>query len=203
MSWYMGAARKVPKMPMTPRQRVLGQHHAEMEQLKTESSILEFTATGKPPDKYRIIFHGKCLVAGPAGEPVLGDRQEIEISLGMEYPRSMPHVKWLTEIVHPNIFNNGVCFGNFASRWTAYFHLTDMAEILWDYSRLAILNPLSAGPGAGNHRLTYEQLDKKFNFPVDRRPLRDKLVGKNDGSSAVRPAGEQQDIVILDDPEKC
>jgi len=203
MDFYLGAPRKIPKLPMTPRQRVLTQHHAEMEQLQKESSILEFTTTGKPPDKYRIIFHGKCLIPKPDGEVVLGDSQEVELSVGMEYPRVMPHVRWISQIVHPNIFNNGVCFGNFASRWTPYFHLTDMAEILWDYSRLAILNPLSAGPGASNQRLSYEQLDKKFNFPVDRRPLRNKLVGKDEGSSAVRPVGSQEDIVILDDPEKC
>lgn len=203
MDYYLGAARKIPKLPLTPRQRVLGQHYAEMEQLQKESSILEFTATGKTPDKYHLIFHGKCLVVDSAGEVKLGDRQEVDISLGMDYPRVMPGVRWITPIVHPNIFNNGVCFGNFAARWTPYFHLTDMAEILWDYMRLAILNPLSAGPGASNQRLSYEQLDEKFKFPVDRRPLRDKLVGKNEGSSAIRPAGTQEDIVILDDPEKC
>lgn len=203
MNWFLGAPRKVPKLPMTPRQMILNRAYAEMEELQKESTIFEFSTTGKPPDKYKIVFHGRCLIPAGEGGVKVGDRQELEIALGYEYPRSMPQVRWITPIVHPNIFNNSVCFGNFAGRWTPHFKLVDMAEILWDYSRLAILNPLSAGPGASNQHLSYEQLDKKFQFPVDRRPLRDKLVGKNDGSSAVRPVGQQDDIVILDDPEKC
>lgn len=201
---FLGAKRQAPKMPLTPRQRILSRDLAEMEQLQKESSILEFSADGTYPDKYKLIFHGKCLMPVAGGEAKLGSRQEVELSMGMEYPRTQPAVRWITDILHPNIFNHGVCFGNFASQWTPYFHLTDLCEILWDYSRLKILNPLSAGPAAANQRLSWQELDRKFGFPVDERPLRDKLVGKNEGSSAIAPPAAGPDIVIFpDDPEKC
>lgn len=201
---YDLGARKLPKMPPTPRQMVLARELREMKLLAGDSSVVEIRpAEGLYPDKYHIIFHGPSLIPGEGGEPVMGDRQEIEISLGMEYPRSAPQVRWITDIIHPNIFSHGVCFGNFASRWTPYFHLTEMVEILWDYARLKILNPESAGPGAGNHRQTWKQLYDKFQYPFG-APLRDLLVKKDNASSALNPQSAPQDIVILpDDGEKC
>lgn len=188
------------KMPLTPRQRTLSRDLLEMEQLKKDSSILTFDAEGKYPDRYVIHFKGNSLVYKD-DEVVIGKHQEIVLTMGMEYPRALPQVRWVTQIVHPNIFSGGVCFGNFSNRWTPYFHLVDLLEILWDYSRLAILNPHSAGQHARNEAESWANLDKKFPFPVDDRRLRDKLMGNNEGSSAVRPEGASDDIVIIPDDE--
>lgn len=196
--------KKLPKMPPTPRQRILARELKEMKELAGDSSIIEIVpAEGAYPDKYLVIFHGPCLVPDDAGEVVMGNRQEVELRLGMEYPRSAPQVRWITDIIHPNIFSHGVCFGNFASQWTPNFHLVDMVEILWDYARLKILNPASAGPSASNHRLTWEQLHAKFHYPFG-KPLRDLLVKKDDASSALNPISPPEDIVIMpDDQDRC
>lgn len=181
----------------TPRTLRLGRDFKDMVQLRQESTILEFETQDDPPEKYLVTFHGKSLV--PKGDGVaLGDRQQIEIRLGADYPRSRPDVKWLSPVAHPNIFNQGVCFGSF--QWTPFYSLVNFVEILWDYARLAILNPFSAGPGGRPEVDEWHGFDKRFVFPVDKRPLRDRVLGDDAGSSVMRPApGDKDDIVIMED----
>jgi ubiquitin-protein ligase len=202
----MAGRRSMGAMWKTPRTLRLERDHDDMRRLKKESSILEFEVRGDPPDGYRALFRAKSLVpSGKEGGAELGDRQELEVSLGAEYPRIHPNVRWLTPILHPNIFSQGVCFGHFGSQWTPYYRLVDFFEVMYDYSRLAILNPYSAGPGGRPELEVWSALDRRFGFPVDKRPLRDKVLGKDAGSSVVRQApGDPDDVVIMpEDPGEC
>lgn len=186
----------------TPRTMRLERDHNDMLQLLKESTILEFKAEDDPPERYRITFHGKSLIPKGKTGAALGDRQELEIRLPLDYPRVHPTVHWLTDILHPNIFNRGVCFGHFGSQWTPYYRLVDFLEVMWDYSRLAILNPYSAGPSGRPEVEIWAELDKRFIFPVDKRPLRDKVLGSGAGSSVVRQApSDKDDIVIMPEGE--
>lgn len=182
---------------------------ADMNALKNESTILDFQATGHnpaAPEEYLVTFHGKTLVADSKGNAKLSDRpQQARISLAGEYPRREPGLAWLTPILHPNIWGTPghmtVCLGNFHSQWTPYLRLVDMVEILWDMARLAILNPYSAGVGGSNADEDWAKLRQRFDFPVDRRPLRDKILGPNDGSSIIRPDSPSDEIILLDDDD--
>ncbi len=185
----------------TPLSIRLEKELADLEKLRSESSILEFRHQNDPPDRYQFRFNGKSLVPGKGEAGVkIGDHQEVEISLGTEFPRRKPQVRWLTPILHPNISGGSVCFGNFANNWTPSIRLADLAEILWDYSRLAILNAESGYGGPAG--ATWQQLDRKFGFPVDKRPLRDKVLPNDVGSSPLRPAGGPNDVVILRDDQE-
>lgn len=210
MRYRVGA---VFKSPRTIR---LAHELGDLKNLKNDSTIFDFKAFGDPPEKYIVSFNGSTLV--PTGgrekfpahsidpkDVAVGDHQEVEIILGAEYPRRGPQVRWLTPIVHSNIWGGGtVCLGNYSNAWTPYFRLVDMIEILWDMARLAVLNPRSAGTGARNAEEDWEKLYRKFQFPVDRRPLRDKVLGNNDGSSKMRPEGAEDDIAIIpDDGDNC
>lgn len=182
---------------------------ADMNALKNESTILDFQATGHnpaAPEEYLVTFHGKTLVTGSKGNAKVSDRpQQARISLAGEYPRREPGLAWITPIFHPNIWGTPghmtVCLGNFHSQWTPYLRLVDMVEILWDMARLAILNPHSAGTVGGDDSMNWQQLRQKFDFPVDRRPLRDKILGPDDGSSIIRPDSPSDEIILLDDDE--
>src|SRR4029077_1480550 len=127
----------------TPRTIRLAREYEDMKAFKKDSSIFDFEASGDPPDRYLVTFHGKSLVpGGKGGEGVkIGNKQQIVLTLGGDYPRNKPQIEWKTPIVHPNISGYGVCLGNYGNAWTPYFKLVDLIEILWDYSRLAILNP--------------------------------------------------------------
>lgn len=186
------------KTPLTIR---LDRELADLVKLRDESTILEFKTEGDPPDRYLFRFNGKSLVPANTGSGVkIGDHQEVEISLGSDYPRRRPNVRWLTPIVHPNISGSQVCMGNFASNWTPSIRLADVIEILWDMSRMAIFNVHSA---YGGPNTTWQQLDEKYGFPVDKRPLRDKALPNDVGSSEIRPSGGPNDVVILRDDESA
>lgn len=185
------------KTPWTMR---LDRELADLKKLQDESTILDFKVQGDPPDKYLIRYGGKSLV--PSGDGAkIGDHQEVEIELGSDYPRRRPTVRWMTPILHPNISGGQVCLGNFASNWSPSIRLADVVEILWDFSRLAILNPGHAYGGSGSK--TWPELDAKYKFPVDKRPLRDKILPNDVGSSELRPEGKPDDIVIIRDDSGC
>jgi ubiquitin-protein ligase len=186
------------RTPLTIR---LEKELAALEKLRDESTILEFRHQGDPPEKYQFRLNGKSLVPGGTGVR-LGDVQEFEISLGTDFPRRRPEVRWITPIIHPNISGSNVCLGNFASNWSPAIKLADLVEILWDMSRMAIYNPGHAYGGPSNS--TWVELDRKYGFPVDKRPLRDRVLPNDAGSSELRPSGAPDDVVILrDDDEDC
>lgn len=192
----------------TPRTMRLERDLADMKNLKNESTILDFEASGHDPgapEEYLVTFHGKTLLPADKGAKVSDRPQQARISLSGEYPRRQPSLQWQTPILHPNIWGSlgsmTVCLGNFQSQWTPYLRLVDMVEILWDMARLAILNPYSAGTVGGDDYETWAKLRQQFDFPVDRRPLRDKVLGPNDGSSIIRPDSPSDEVILLDDDE--
>lgn len=188
----------VPKF-RTPLTMRLERESKDLEALKRDSTILEIQSEGDPPDHYRILFHGKSLVPADNADGVaIGELQECKISMGREFPRRCPEIQWLSPIVHPNISGGSVCLGNFASNWNPNFTVSMLVEVLWDMARLAIFNPYHAY----SQELQWEQLDKKFHFPVDRRVLRDKALPNDAASSIIRDVVDTAaDIVIMDDSE--
>lgn len=187
----------------TPRTVRLEKDFEQMKALAADSTIFSFEAADQPPDHYRIFFKGKTLVpVGPDGITV-GREQACEIKMGIDYPRGQPMLRWLTPIVHPNIFGNTVCLGTFWASWTPYYKLTDLVEVLWDMARLAILNPHSGGPGGRNERSLWEERDAEFGFPVDKRPLRDRRFGPGEGNSIIRETGQAGDVLWLDEDPSC
>jgi ubiquitin-protein ligase len=182
----------------TPRTLRLDREWEEMKRLLKDSSILEIETKGDPPDEYRLVLKGRSLAPGKEGVHAVG-RQEVELKLGIDYPRQPPRIHWLTPVVHPNISGGSVCLGNFLAYWTPNFTLAQVAEVLWDYSRLAVLNPYHSYQGH-DAPVLFAELDRRFGFPVDKRPLRDKVLPPEAGSSVVREApSDENDILVIED----
>jgi ubiquitin-protein ligase len=150
----------------SPRARRLLRDFQEMNALRAQSSILDFSTKGDPPEHYTLTFLGRGI--GPDKSPV--ETHQVEISLGSEYPRSMPSIRWLTPILHPNISKESVCMGSFTM--SPYVRLVEIVEILWDMARMAVYNIHS-----GYHRdLGWQGIMQSVGgFPVDPRILRDRL----------------------------
>ena len=124
----------------------------------------------------------------------------MEINVNLESPRQPPTMHWLTPIAHPNIWGHGtVCLPKYGMDWSPSVHLTDVAEVLWDMARFAISNPKSAGTGGTNETVLWEKVRQEFGYPTDPRPLRDLVLDNDEGSSMVRPTGDEDDIMIIDD----
>ena len=162
-----------PKAYESPQMRRLKHDFAAMEALRDESNVLRFKSFGQPVQRYLVEFRGLSL-AREKGKVVVSDRHEVEIKLGVSYPRTMPELRWITPIYHPNISEIGlVCLGGYGTHWVPSLHLDDLCNMLWDmarYHNYDIRSPYNreAALWAANQTT--------FAFPTDSRPLRDKRV---------------------------
>jgi ubiquitin-protein ligase len=159
----------------SPQIRRLKHDLAAMEKLRDESSVLRFKSFGQPTNRYVVEFRGQSL-ARERGKVVFSDRHEVEIKLGVSYPRTMPELRWITPIYHPNISEIGlVCLGGWGTHWVPSLHLDELCNMLWDmarYHNYDIRSPYNreAALWAANQTT--------FAFPTDTRPLRDRRVAQ-------------------------
>jgi ubiquitin-protein ligase len=189
----------------SPRLRRLRSDLAALEKLKAESSVFSFKSTGRPPQQYSVIFHGTSL-ARDRGKVCVREFHEVEIKLGASYPRTMPEIRWLTPIYHPNISEIGmVCLGAYGTHWVPSLALDELCVMLWDmarYQNYDIRSPYNreAAQWAANQTT--------FRFPMDARALRDtrEALGRvevpsaadgHDGPTKKFPA-QGDSICILD-----
>ncbi len=160
-------------MYQSPQIRRFQSDLAAMEQLAEESSILTYLAYGKPATRYVVALAGRSL-ARERNKVVFRDHHEIEIKLGSSYPRTMPELRWLSPIYHPNISEIGlVCLGGYGTHWVPSLHLDELCGMLWDMCRFYnydIRSPYNRDSALWvAHQTTVR-------FPTDARPLRDRRV---------------------------
>jgi ubiquitin-protein ligase len=166
-------------MHQSPRIRRLHSDLAALERLRSESSVFRFTATGDPPQQYNIVLAGKSLWRDRGKSRTL-DQHRVEIKLGASYPRSIPEIRWLTPIFHPNISEIGmVCLGGYGTHWVPSVQLDDLCVMLWDMARYFnydIRSPYN------REAALWVAGQTTFRFPIDARPLRDlrASIGRGD-----------------------
>jgi ubiquitin-protein ligase len=162
-----------PDMYESPRIRRLRSDLVALEKLKAESSVFRFRSFGQPAQRYLMEFRGVSL-SREKGKVGRRDRHEVEIKLGSSYPRTMPELRWLTPIYHPNISEIGmVCLGGYGTHWVPSLPLDELCVMLWDmarYHNYDIRSPYNRDAALWvAHQTT-------FVFPTDFRPLRDLRV---------------------------
>ncbi len=98
-------------------------------------------------------------------------RHHVEIKLGASYPRTLPEIRWVTPIYHPNISEIGmVCLGGYGTHWVPSIQLDELCVMLWDmlrYHNYDIRSPYNRDAALWTASQT------TFRFPIDDRPLRD------------------------------
>ena len=154
----------------SPRMRRLRNDLAALERLQSESSVFRFKAHGKPPHHFLIHLKGKSLYR-LRGQVHAHDDHRIEIKLGASYPRTIPEIRWITPIYHPNISEIGmVCLGGYGTHWVPSVQLDELCNMLWDmarYHNYDIRSPYNRDAAL------WVASQTKFLFPMDPRPLRD------------------------------
>lgn len=194
-------------MHESPRIRRLRNDLIALERLRDESSVLRFRSSGRPVQQYVIEFRGRSL-ARHRGKVTFAERHEVEIKLGSSYPRSMPELRWLTPIYHPNISEIGmVCLGGYGTHWVPSLNLDELVTMLWDmtrYHNYDVRSPYNRDAALWVANQT------SFAFPLDVRPLRDlrARLGRVDGhpDGAAEPpslADDDLELVPVDDPDRA
>jgi hypothetical protein len=172
----------------SPRIRRLRNDLSAMQQLQDESSILHFHVPGPLhgglPEVYRVEFRGRGLwQRQPNAEVLFCDRHEVSIQLGASYPRMMPEIRWKTPIFHPNISASGsVCLGGYSTHWAPSLRLDELCAMLWDmirYQNYDVTSPYNREAA----KWAREQTGTAF--PLDRRPIRDRVASQVDVQAAV------------------
>jgi len=158
--------------PDTPRIRRLRNDHRTLERLRDESTVFDFEASGgNPPTCYLVTFRGVGL-ARRHDKIGLVHEHRVEVKLIGSYPRTMPELRWLTPIFHPNIAESGmVCIGEFGTHWAPSVGLDTLLSMLWDMARYLNHDPRSPFNRDAAAWLLSQSI---YTFPLDRRPLRDR-----------------------------
>lgn len=117
------------------RQKSLVADHKDMEALSQRKSGIVFTANRSfAPDCYEVTFHYPSFVELAPGDKVPRQAEEhrCEITLGPDYPRQAPLVRWLTPIFHPNIQqpDGAVCLGVLKERYLPGLGLARLVHML-------------------------------------------------------------------------
>jgi ubiquitin-protein ligase len=162
-------------MHESPRIRRLRNDLVALDRLSSESSVFQFKATGSPPNHYQITFLGKGLCRD-RGKIKLVHLHRIEIKLGASYPRTIPEIRWLTPVYHPNISEIGmVCLGGYGTHWVPSVQLDELCMMLWDmtrYHNYDIRSPYN------REAALWVANQTSILFPTDSRPLRDLRVAQ-------------------------
>jgi len=156
---------------------------AALERLRSDSSVFRFTTQGDPPHQYHIVFQGKGLWRDRGKVKTL-ETHRVEIKLGASYPRTMPEIRWITPIYHPNISEIGmVCLGGYGTHWVPSVQLDELCIMLWDmvrYHNYDIRSPYNRDAALWVANQT------AILFPTDSRALRNlrAALGRVASSSA-------------------
>jgi hypothetical protein len=97
----------------------------------------------------------------------------------------MPELLWKTPIFHPNISASGVvCLGGYAAHWVPSLTLDELCVMLWDvvrYENFDIASPYN------REAAFWAKGQDPEHFPVDPRPLRDRLAGVAPDNVPAKP----------------
>jgi ubiquitin-protein ligase len=179
-------------MYQSPRIRRLRNDLAALERLRAESSVFRFSAQGDPPHHYVISFQGRGLWRD-RGKVRVSEIHRVEIKLGASYPRTMPEIRWITPVYHPNISEIGmVCLGGYGTNWVPSVQLDELCTMLWDmarYHNYDIRSPYNRDSAL------WVASQTAFLFPIDQRSLRDLRAaqgraGATSGDAADGPGGQ-------------
>jgi len=199
-------------MRESPRIRRLRSDRKALEQLRSESSILDFEVGDYPGERYIVRFRGRGLWR-PEGKTHVAIREvhEVRIKLGAAYPRMMPELTWLSPIFHPNISASGVvCLGGYGTHWVPSLSLDELCGMLWDmirYRNYDVDSPYN------REAALWAKSQTQYPLPLDYRPIRDRIadgavaaahVRGARSASAVRvdPASSPvADVLIIDGPD--
>jgi len=197
-------------MRESPRIRRLRSDRKALEQLRAESSILDFDAVGEPAEKYIVRFFGRGLWRPDGSHRVaIRESHEVRIKLGASYPRMMPELTWMSPIFHPNISASGVvCLGGYGTHWVPSLSLDELCEMLWDmirYRNYDVDSPYN------REAALWAKTQTQYALPVDDRPIRNRVLPGTSGPVRIHaghatPARNDPlplapvEVLIIDDP---
>jgi Ubiquitin-conjugating enzyme len=142
----------------------------DIQELLSQSSLLEIHWRGVPPTTYHVLARCGGLLLSETGDPCVVEGHVFDIILPAKFPNEAPLVIWRTPILHPNIKPPEVCLGD---HWFGASTIAQICECLCEMVQLKSFNlqdPLDQDVAAWfRERIQDDQLL----LPIDNRPIRD------------------------------
>lgn len=187
-------------MTQLSRQERLRVDQAALRALQLASTILDFTATGDPPDRYVLTFRGRGLrreltAQAGMGQPrvVTTDLHECELRMPLSYPERPPDIRWITPLFHPNVsFSGFLGLADIGLSWSDNLQLDIIVERLWNVARLAYVDLDRATNYGAKSWLERENTQP---LPLDPRPIRDKIRATNPNVIQYQRRGQRTQLV--------
>ncbi|WP_017718130.1 ubiquitin-conjugating enzyme E2 [Kamptonema formosum] len=101
---------------MSVREKRLENEFKALSELVANSggTLAIVSKSGNPPYQYVIEYRCRGIERLQGNEPVFRDTHRVEITLGSNYPKEKPAVKFQTPIFHPNVWEDrNVCIGSY------------------------------------------------------------------------------------------
>ncbi|HEX8772812.1 MAG TPA: ubiquitin-conjugating enzyme E2 [Pyrinomonadaceae bacterium] len=133
------------------RVRALVADHQDMNELVKWNKHIRFEPNlTHAPTVYKITFDYPSFraLSEDGHTPLLSNEHRVEITLGAEYPRKAPFVRWTTPIFHPNIRteDGAVCLGVLMDRYLPGLGLARLVTMLAEmvqYRNFDMTSPLN------------------------------------------------------------
>ncbi len=183
----------------SPRARRIRNDLLALDQLSGESDIFSYQATGRDSHKQIVVtFQGRGLSRENSQIQV---RQEhhVEIKLHASYPRSMPELRWLSPIYHPNISEIGmVCLGDYTQHWAPSVTLDELCSMLWNMARYENYDVRSPYNREAAIWTTHQT---SYRFPLDPRPLHNLRTPEPRDASPSSKTPSVEPLILLEEEE--
>mmetsp|Transcript_45473 Transcript_45473/g.99010 ORF Transcript_45473/g.99010 Transcript_45473/m.99010 type:complete len:170 (-) Transcript_45473:51-560(-) len=109
------------------------------------------------------IMKWTAVMFGPDDTPWEGGTFQLEVSFTEEFPTKAPHVKFLTKMFHPNIYNNGeICLDILQNQWSPIY---DISAILTSIQSL-LMDPNPNSPANSEAAKLWSENRREYNRRV-------------------------------------
>lgn len=99
------------------------------------------------------LFHWRAVISGPEDTAWEGGLYKLELHFTEGYPLTPPEVKFLTRVLHPNVYVNGkVCMDTLKQNWSPSLDVETL--LLSVQSLLTDPNPNSAANAEASEQIT-------------------------------------------------
>ncbi|KAL8431777.1 hypothetical protein Efla_004999 [Eimeria flavescens] len=131
------------------------------------------------------IMRWHAVIFGPEDTPWEGGTFQLELKFSNDYPNKPPHVRFLSKLFHPNVYNDGnICLDILQTQWSPIY---DISAILTSIQSL-LSDPNPSSPANQEAARLYAENRREYNRRVQQCATESWKTVETSESQQSRPA---------------